>query len=178
MLVIPEGYATAEELRKELSVSQSAIHRWAARGFVAWMYVDNSAQFAGNPYIKVFHAEQARAHYAKNESIIRRMRNRKCSFDASEVPQSQWELRRHYMALYRTRREGDEYYPAHLCGPEIEQLLAQGHAVARGQGYVMTEAGVVAWAKMNETMLKKRTSTQHDWSELKQALKDAERKVS
>lgn len=178
MLVIPEGYATAEDLRKELGVSQSAIHRWAARGFVAWMYIDNSAQFAGNPFIKVFHVEQARAHYAKNEGIIRRMRNRKCSYDASGVPDTEYELRRHYMALYRTRREGEAYYPAHLCGPEIEQLLAQGHAIARGQGYVLTEAGVVAWAKMNEGMLLRRTSTQLDWRELKQALKDAERKVS
>lgn len=170
MLVIPEGYATAEELRKELSVSQSAIHRWAARGFVAWMYIDNSAQFAGNPVIKVFHVEQARAHYAKNEGIIRRMRNRKCSFDASGVPDTEYELRRHYMALYRTRRNEETCYPAHLCGPEIEQLLAQGHAEPRANGYVLTWAGVVTWARMNQKMLKGKSS-QQDWAELREALK-------
>lgn len=175
MTLIPDGYATAAQLSDELKVSQSAIHRWAARENVRWQYVDNSAQFAGNPVIKVFDVEQARAHYVKNESIIRRMRNRKCSFDASGVPDTEYELRRHYMALYRTRRDGEAFYPAHLCGPEIEQLLAQGHAVARGQGYILTEAGVVAWARMNARMLRKRDTDAADWRELKQALKRAEK---
>jgi hypothetical protein len=168
---IPAGYMGPVELGRMIGVSESAIRRWGKRGHVHYVTVDNTKQWGGAQWLTVFNVEQAQRHYEQHKARIRTMRNRKCSFDASDVGQSEWELRRHYMALYRCRLVDEPFYPAHLCGPEIEQLLVQGHAELCGQGYRLTWEGIKAWARMNEAMLKRKVSRSAvEWRELRQAL--------
>lgn len=64
-------------------------------------------------------------------------------------------MRELYMRLYRSWWEQDEYYHAAFCEPVvIEQMHEMGHVEPVGEGWRITEAGLQAWARLNEDLMR------------------------
>lgn len=64
-----------------------------------------------------------------------------------ELSDSECAIRSDMMRLYASRADGDDYLPAPLVHT-ADALLAQGWIETVGHGYLMTECGVKAWARM------------------------------
>lgn len=88
------------------------------------------------------------------------------------VPSSDYALRSLYMRLYRDRIEGIAFCPAELAGSEINRLLARGHAEIYRGGYRLTQAGIEAWAKMNDQHLYTYHAMKPVFDELRKVMED------
>lgn len=75
-------------------------------------------------------------------------------------PLSEEEIERRsvLMRLYHSHWMGEESYPARFVNGHAPELAAKGWIEAVGEGWHITPVGIVAWAKMNEAMLK------HKWA--------------
>jgi hypothetical protein len=171
---VPDGYASAPDVAELLGVTLNTVYGWRNRGVVHCVTLAPRVRTSPLETCVFFNVEQARAYHARMEEARQRRgkpKPKSARVMVDTYNHSQAELRRHYVALYRTRLEHGDYYPEGFCGPEIEQLLIQGHAEAYGQGYRITWEGVKAWARMNEAMLKRKVSRHAvEWRELRQAL--------
>lgn len=86
------------------------------------------------------------------------------------VPTEEIEERSLYMRLFRSWLDGEKFYHAAFVGTAITRLLEMGHAEAVGPGYVLTKAGMKAWAIMCVWLIT-RTSIRRESETVNQVLK-------
>lgn len=66
---------------------------------------------------------------------------------------NEMEMRSVLMRLYHSRMEGEAAYPARFVNGAAPGLEAKGWIERRDDGWRMTEAGVVAWAKLSSAVI-------------------------
>jgi hypothetical protein len=71
------------------------------------------------------------------------------AWNSKELPVEELAVRSLLMRLYHSREAGEAFYPAQLVNGEAPALEAQGWIERHGDGWRLTETGVLGWADMN-----------------------------